>query len=166
MPPLPKVVYVDTNVIIEAVRAGCWKSIAQRFAIHTVATVRDEALKVPAEKSGYVPVDPPAISRHVTVETVNPADILSASVRASGILALDAGERDLLAHVAARHDAAWVVTTADKAAVKTACALGLESRLVSLEELAEASGSKPKLHEWHLKRWLSKVRSEFLLDHS
>jgi hypothetical protein len=165
MPPLPKIVYVDTNVIIEAVRTGCWKSIAQRFAIHTVATVRDEALKVPAEKSGYVPVDAPAISRHVTVEMVNPADVLSASVRASGILALDAGERDLLAHVAARHDAAWVVTTADKAAVKTACALGLESKLVSLEELAEASGSKPKLHEWHLKRWLSKVRSEFLLDH-
>ena len=165
MPPLPKIVYVDTNVIIEAVRTGCWKSIAQRFAIHTVSTVRDEALKVPAEKSGYVPVDAPAISRHVTVEMVNPADVLSASVRASGILALDAGERDLLAHVAARHDAAWVVTTADKAAVKTACALGLESKLVSLEELAEASGSKPKLHEWHLKRWLSKVRSEFLLDH-
>jgi hypothetical protein len=165
MPPLPKIVYVDTNVIIEAVRTGCWKSIAQRFAIHTVATVRDEALKVPADKSRYVPVDASTIFRHVTVEMVSQADILLASAKTPNISALDAGERDLLAHVAARHDDAWIVTTADKAAVKTACALGLESKLVSLEELAEASGSKPKLHEWHLKRWLSKVRSEFLLDH-
>lgn len=165
MPQLPKIVYVDTNVIIEATRTGCWKSIAQRFAIHTVETVRDEALKVPTDKTNYVSVDGESISRHVTVESVSPADVLLASVKTPGILALDAGERDLLAHVAARCGSAWIVTTADKAAVKSACALGLDSKLVSLEELAEASGSKPKLNEWYLKRWLGKVRSEFLLDH-
>jgi hypothetical protein len=87
-----------------------------------------------------------------------------ASTRASGIVALDAGERDLLAHVAAKTKDAWLITTADRAAVKTACALKLDGRLISLEELASQCGQKPKLKEWFQKKWLSNVRSEFLLD--
>jgi hypothetical protein len=58
----------------------------------------------------------------------------------------------------------WVLTTADRAAVRTACALGMDARLVSLEELAAGSGQKPKLNEWFTKNWLGKVKTEYLLD--
>ena len=31
MPPSRQVIYVDTNVIIEATRTGCWKAIINKF---------------------------------------------------------------------------------------------------------------------------------------
>jgi len=31
MPPSRQVIYVDTNVIIEATRTGCWKAILNKF---------------------------------------------------------------------------------------------------------------------------------------
>jgi hypothetical protein len=46
---------------------------------------------------------------------------------------------------------------------RTACALGLDDRLRSLEELAHACGQKPKVEEWFTKKWLSKVKTEYLL---
>jgi hypothetical protein len=164
MPPSKQIIYVDTNVIIEATRTGCWKAILNKFDVRTVETVKKEALRVPADKSQYVPIDAELITKHVNVEKPGAADVLMASTRASGIVALDAGERDLLAHVAAKTKDAWLITTADRAAVKTACALKLDGRLISLEELASQCGQKPKLKEWFQKKWLSNVRSEFLLD--
>ncbi len=159
-----QIIYVDTNVIIEATRTGCWKAILHRFDVRTVETVKKEALKVPADKSHYVEINTELIARHVGVEKVGDTDVLVASTRASSIVALDAGERDLLAHVAAKSEDAWILTTADRAAVKTACELKLEARLRSLEELAASCGQKPKLKAWFQKKWLGKVRSEFLLD--
>jgi len=80
-------------------------------------------------------------------------------------VALDKGERHLLTHVVDLKDRnVWVLTTADRAAVKMACALSLDVRLVSLEELAAGSGQKPGLNEWFTKNWLGKVRTEYLLD--
>jgi len=34
-----QVVYVETNVIIEATRTGCWKSLLDRFDVHTVREI-------------------------------------------------------------------------------------------------------------------------------
>ena len=164
MPPFRQVIYVDTNVIIEATRTGCWKAILNKFDVRTVETVKKEALTVPADKSHYVPIDADLIANHVGVEKVGDAAVLMASTRASGIVALDAGERDLLAHVAAKTKDAWLISTADRAAVKTACELKLDGRLISLEELATQCGQKPKLKDWFQKKWLSNVRSQFLLD--
>jgi len=164
MPPSRQVIYVDTNVIIEATRTGCWKAILNKFDVRTVETVKKEALKVPADRSQYVPIDAELIDKQVGVEKVGAAEVLLASTRASGIVALDAGERDLLAYVAGNTKDAWLITSADRAAVKTACELKLDGRLISLEELATQCGQKPKLKDWFGKKWLSKARSEFLLD--
>lgn len=160
-----KIVYVDTNAIIEATRTGCLKAILNQYDVRTVEEVRRESLRVPKNKKPYVKVDESLFRSQVSVAAVNEADVLRAAVKAHGLMALDMGERDLLAHVAGLKDTnLWILTTADRAAVRTACALGIESKLISLEELATGSGQKPKLSEWFTKTWLGKVRTEYLLD--
>jgi hypothetical protein len=165
MAPPKKIVYVDTNAIIEATRSGCLKAILNQYDVRTVEEVRRESLQVPKDKKSYVKVDEVLFRAQVNVSPVSAADILRAAVKAPGLMALDKGERDLLAHVADMKDPdVWVLTTADRAAVRTACALGMDARLVSLEELAAGSGQKPKLNEWFTKNWLGKVKTEYLLD--
>lgn len=160
-----KIVYVDTNAIIEATRTGCLKAILNHYDVRTVEEVHRESLHVPKDKKSYVKVDEALFRSHVTVSAVKESDILRASVKAPGLMALDKGERDLLAHVATMKDPdVWVLTTADRAAVRTACVLRIDARLVSLEELAAGSGQKPKLSEWFTKDWLGKVKIEYLLD--
>jgi len=160
-----KIVYVDTNAIIEATRTGCLKAILIHYDVRTVEEVRRESLHIPKDKKSYVKVDEALFRSQVSVAAVNAADVLRAAVKAPGLMALDKGERDLLAHVADMNDPnVWVLTTADRAAVRTACALRIDARLVSLEELAAGSGQKPRLNEWFTKKWLGKVKTEFLLD--
>lgn len=36
-----KVVFVDTNVIIEAHRTGCWEALVGSYDVHTVETVAE-----------------------------------------------------------------------------------------------------------------------------
>jgi hypothetical protein len=160
-----KIVYADTNAIIEATRTGCLKAILNHYDVRTVEEVRKESLRIPKDKKSFVKVDEALFRSQVNVSAVTDADILRAAVKAPGLMALDKGERDLLAHVANMEDPdVWILTTADRAAVRTACALGMDSRLVSLEELAAGSGHKPKLNEWFTKNWLGKVKTEYLLD--
>lgn len=160
-----KIVYVDTNAIIEAARTGCLKAILNQYDVRTVEEVRRESLHVPKDRRTYVKVDEAVFRSQVNVCTVKEVDLLKAAVKAPGLMALDKGERDLLAHVATMEDpGVWVLTTADRAAVRTACALRIDARLVSLEELAAGSGQKTKLGEWFTKNWLRKVKTECLLD--
>jgi hypothetical protein len=160
-----KIVYVDTNVIIEATRTGCLKAILNHYDVRTVEEVRRESLQVPKNKTSYVKVDGTLFGSQVAVSAVGTADILRAATRAPGLTTLDKGERDLLAHVAELNNpGVWVITTADRAAVKTACALKLDARMISLEELASACGQKPKLNEWFTKVWLRTVKTECLFE--
>jgi len=50
-------IFVDTNVIIEAFRAKCWKAICGRYSVETVSSVVSEALAGDPEEPGYVVVD-------------------------------------------------------------------------------------------------------------
>jgi len=112
----------------------------------------------------YVKVDAAQFDEKVTVNKVSKIELAAAQLRAPLMAQIDAGERDLLAYVAAHNENALLISTGDRAAVKTACALGLSDRLRSLEELAQNCGQKPKVNEWHTKKWLSRVRTEYLMD--
>src|ERR1700733_9287780 len=103
MPGAPRqIVYVDTNVVIEATRTNCWKALVKRFEIHTVVEVRSEAGRGNPRDKSYVKVDMAEFDTNVTVHTVTAADILEATTKASNLAAIDKGERDLLAWVAAQ----------------------------------------------------------------
>ena len=164
MPPARQIVYVDTNVVIEAVDTGCWAALLNRFDVRTVAEVRRETQAGNRLIKSYVVVDKTQFDAKVTVAEVTKVQLAAAQLRTPLLSQIDPGERHLLAYVAAQDKNALLLTTGDRAAVRAACALGLDDRLRSLEELAGACGQKPAVGDWFTKKWLSKVKTELLLD--
>lgn len=59
----PPTLLVDTNVIIEAVRTGCWRAITGRMNVETVETCINECLRGDAGRSGYVIVSEEELNR-------------------------------------------------------------------------------------------------------
>jgi len=162
-PSSRQVVYADTNVFIEATRTQCLAAMLDRYDVRTVEEVRKEAASGNARNKSYVKVDLMIFETKIKTESVSDKQILNASLKADNLMALDKGERDLLAWCAAQTKDVWLLTTADKAAVKAACGLGFADRLRSLEELAQQCGLSPALNNWFTKKWLSGVKTEFLL---
>jgi len=162
---MPKpILYVDTCVVIQATQSSCWNALAGHFDIRTVAEVSKELATKPDVMHGYVEIDMDAFTRQAVIEQPSTEAQLKAAAKSSTLLGLDAGERDLLAHVFVLEFSGWLVTTGDKAAVLTACALGLADRLISLEEAAEKCGQKPKLKDCYTKRWLTAQKTSYLLE--
>lgn len=162
---MPKeILYVDTCVVIEATRAGCWNAVAGHFQIHTVDEVSKELATKPDIVHGYVNIDIKAFLKQAVIEPKQPQALLQAAANSAAITALDPGERYLLAHVFVIEKNGWLVTTGDKAAVKTACSLGLSERLISLEEVADKCGQRPTLNSWYTKKWLSDQKTAYLLE--
>lgn len=152
--PQPAVL-VDTNVIIEAWRANGWKALAARHALETVGTIVMETHTGFQRRRERQQIDQAELKR--TLRAVHEATELERADLAVRVpdIHLDPGERDLWAHALARSDA-WVLCGPDKASLRVGLRLGLRDRLVSLEELWQQAGFRPrvKLHEnftaaWH-----------------
>lgn len=112
---------------------------------------------------GYVAVDQEAVSKVFTVHSPTKKDIVAAQLKAASVAGLDAGEQDLLAWCAAQNPSSLFATTGDRAAVISACQLGMDGRLRSLEELANAVGSQPQFPRHFTKEWLSGVKTGYWL---
>jgi len=54
-------VFIDTNIIIEAFRTGCWTAICNKFAIETVDKCVEEALTGNPDDPGRVHIDRDAL---------------------------------------------------------------------------------------------------------
>lgn len=159
-------VLVDTNIIIEAVRTGCWNALRAHFSIETVDKCREEARTGDLRRPGYVVVDDNALRDHLRVHAPTPQELSTLDLREPEARRLDPGERHLWAHALARNDA-WLACCCDNAAIRVAVRLGWEDRLKSLEELARAAGANPaaaKLKgQFHTAR-LSAMRTAALLE--
>jgi hypothetical protein len=162
---MPKeILYVDTCVVIEAVRTNCWNAVAGHFEIRTVEAVSQELTKKPAIVHSYVKVDMNTFQKQSSIEKCPHQELLQAGSKSQRIWEPDKGEQDLLAHVFCLQSAELLVTTGDGLAVNVACALGLSDSLISLEEVAEKCGQRPKLNYWFTKSWLQNQKTSFLLD--
>lgn len=150
-----QVVLVDTNIIIEAVRTGCWNAITSHFNIETVEKCCEEARTGEAHRRGYVKVDESALRTRLTAHKVSGVMLFELGQRDPDADRLDAGERHLWAHALGRSDE-WLAACSDRAAVNAAVRLGWEDRLVSLEELVSAAGARSALKR--LKEQFSSAR--------
>jgi len=162
------VVLIDTNVLMEAVRTGCWNAVTGGLNIETVEECRDEASRGDRGRPSYVPVDSEALARIRIVHPVSAVERVAFAMKYADAGNMDAGERDLFAHAysrASQGDEVWVVCSADKACVRAAVALGWHERMRSLGALAAAVGAHPRpaLLDHYGERWLSKHRTEYLL---
>jgi hypothetical protein len=162
------VVLMDTNVVMEAVRTRCWNAVSGGLCVETVEECRDEALRGDRGRPGYVPVSTRDLARIRAEHPVSAVERVTFAMAYPDAENMDAGERDLFAHAfsrVSRGDAVWVVCSADKACVRAAVSLGWHERMFSLGALAAAVGVNPHppLVAQHEERWLSQIRTTFLL---
>lgn len=136
-----QVVLVDTNIIIEAIRTGCWAALTGYFQVETVEKCREEARTGRAYRAGYVNVQEKDLRDRLIAHHVGDQALAGLKLRDAKSELLDAGERHLWAHALGRTDA-WLACTADAAAVHAAVRLGCQDKMVSLEQLTEACGSR------------------------
>ncbi|HYW12819.1 MAG TPA: hypothetical protein VE871_12715 [Longimicrobium sp.] len=162
------IVLVDTNVVLEAVRTRCWNAVTGGLRVETVEECRDEALRGDRGRPGYQPVSEQDLARIRAVHPVSALERATFAMAYPEAQNMDAGERDLFAHVfgrVARGDAVWILCSSDKACVRASVALGWHERMHSLAMLAAAVGATPRppLLDHHSERWLSNLRTEYLL---
>jgi len=156
---------VDTNIIIECVRVGCWGALKAHFGLETVEKCCEEARTGDLRRRGYVVIEEGALRERLKIQKVAPHEIAALVARDPDSRRLDAGELQLWAHALTRRDA-WIASCCDNAAVHAAVRLGWEDRLKSLEELARAAGANPavgKLEDQFGTKRLSAWRTAALL---
>lgn len=159
-------VFVDTNVILEAFRTGCWGAICERFAIETVEKCIEEALTGDPCEPGRV--DVPAeelIGGLVARHAVSKRELATFALKHPECQALDDGELHLLAWLSANCLLAKVLvllSTADKAAIVATGRLDGLDALVSLEHLAENAGATrgqlAELKNHYRTGWLDEIK--------
>jgi hypothetical protein len=156
-------VLVDTNVILECWRAGCWRALAGGYAIETVEECVTETQTGFQMRRAELQIDPRELRASLhAVHAVGAAEMASAFVRDETLAALDLGERTLWAHALARTDS-WVLTGPDKASLRFGVRLGFRERLVALETLLDDAGHRPKnaLRPAYTAKWLETTLNAF-----
>lgn len=159
-------VFVDTNVILEAFRIGCWSVLTSAFSIETVEKCVEEALTGDPTDPRRVAVDRETLvgglaARH-PVDKRTVARFALAHPASAG---LDDGELHLLAWLHGQGPIAPVkllLSTADKAAIVAAGRLDWLDIVTSLEHLAQQAGvSRSQLDQTarhYRQQWLDEIK--------
>ncbi len=134
-------VLVDSMIVIEAVRTGCWNAITGQLQMITVEECAEELRRGDPGTRGYVRVTDQDIAR-ITVAPLSNEARAELRIRYPAADGLDPGESDLLAHAMTRSDD-FQLCSCDKAAVVAADAFGWLDRVVSLEAVAASVGARP-----------------------
>jgi hypothetical protein len=158
-------VLVDTNVIIECFRVGCWRALSSGYRIETVEDCVIETQTGFQRRRPEQQIDGAGLRKTLAaVHAVTDAQQAAILVRAPDI-ALDVGERSLWAHAFTRDDA-WVLCGPDKASLRLGVRLGHRERLAALESLLEGVGYRPKdsLKLPYTRKWLDRVVGELVVS--
>lgn len=154
---------LDTNVIIEAHRVNCWKLLLDQFILESTEECCREAAGGYTRRGGYVAVDVAVLRKDIRIHKPTPDMMTKATATALNFQSIDPGEREVLA-IAFADAALRRVGTADRIAIQVASQLGLLERVVSLEEILQATGDSRALLKHHTKKWLSDIKLQLLLD--
>ena len=157
-------VLVDTNVIIESYRTRIWNALVGGRRVETVEDCVTETQTGFQLRRQEQLIDVGVLRESLaTVHSVDNRQRAELAVRNQGI-ALDKGEESLWAHVLGRDDA-WVLCGPDRASLRCGVRLGFRERLVSLEELAESVGHRPRiaLKQHYTKAWLDRALGEMVI---
>jgi hypothetical protein len=154
-------VLVDTNVIIEAWRAGAWRALANGYAVETVEdcvveTQTGYQRRAPAQQINDKQLRAALKAIHDVTDTHKAA----AFVRDQQFAFLDAGEQALWAHALTRTDS-WILCGPDRASLRFGLRLGFRDRLIALELLLRDAGHKSaKLRPAYTSKWLTTTLAE------
>lgn len=134
-------VLLDTNVILEAHRVGCWRAIASEFQLITVEKVVEETQTGHQNRSPEQNVDEHALrgSLHL-VATVSREQTAAIDIEYPDH-GLDEGEHHLVAYAATLRDQpAWLLNSPDKGTIRFCSRADWLDRLVSLQAMSDTLG--------------------------
>jgi len=159
------IIFLDTNAIIEAERAGILKALTGNFnKLSTVNKCVQELDNGDKADPDYIQVDTKFISEKFSLKTVTQKEIAELLLKLDNEIALDPGEKELLAHVNRQTIKIFFICSPDRACIKAANKLGLLDKVISLEDLTDASGiKKVNLRNHFSKRWLSARKTDIAL---
>ena len=158
------VALVDTNVIIEAQRTGAWAALAGAYRVETVEDCVTETQTGHQRRPRERWIDSGDLEASLAaVRKVSDRERAELAVRISDI-ALDRGEESLWAHALGR-SGMWFLCGPDRASLRVGVQLRLRERLVSMEELLDRAGHRPRpsLRPAYTKKWLDRVVSEMVV---
>jgi hypothetical protein len=164
-------IFVDTNVILEALRTQCWTAICNRYAIETVEKCIEEALTGNPDVVNRTPVQRKVLVDGLTARhKVRGLDLASLALSYPECEGLDAGELHLFSYLHAQgmiFNHGTRIATADKAAIRFTEKLGWLSSIISLEELVMQSGVTNAqisgLRAHYRNSWLSEIKTKIFL---
>ena len=160
------IIFMDTNVIIEAERAGILKHLAGHYKkLSTVEKCVEELGKGDKTAPDYVPVDTGFVNGNMSVSPVSPKEIAELLLKLNNEVALDPGEKELLAHINSQNIKIFYICSPDRACIKAAGKLGIMDKVISLENLTESCGIKnPKIRNHFSKKWLQDFKTQLALE--
>ncbi|WP_025869227.1 hypothetical protein [Methylobacillus glycogenes] len=159
------IVLIDTNVIIEAHRAVCWKPLSHHFQLHTVSKVIEET------QTGFQNRNPEQLieinelkSSFAHIESIETSRVIAFDLEV-GEVGLDDGEKALIIYAQSLKQPVWYLNSPDLAAVRYMSQQGWQDRLVSLESMLKhlKHRSKNPLKNNYTEAWLSQARLKNLL---
>lgn len=156
-------VLLDTMVIIEAHRVGCWSSLLNWFKLETVERCIIECADGNKARAGYVPLDAEKLKQEMTVHAVSQKMRVELANRGGNMLGVHDGERDLLSY-ALTQPPIPLVCCVDKAAIRLGHRLKMLDRFVALDEMArEAGNRKSGYASQYTKAWLAEFKMAVIM---
>lgn len=157
-------VLIDTTVIIEAHKKGCWASLVKSFSFHTVESCVVESVTGDLRKKDRVKIDNDVLRGQLIVHKAEERDYLMAALKSNRFDRLDDGEKELMAYAYEHLRDAWFVSSQDAACIRVGHELGFLERFVSLEELAVIIGLNVQFERHFGNKWLERLRTELRLE--
>lgn len=158
------VVLVDTNVIIEAYRTDTWAALVGAFGVETAQDCVTETQTGFQLRSREQWIDVADLKASLgAVHEVTQAERAELAIRGIGI-ALDRGEESLWAHALGR-TGTWSLCGPDRASLRLGVRLHLRDRLVSMEELLDKAGHRPRraLRVAYTRAWMDRVVNQMVI---
>ena len=155
-------IYIDTMIIIEACKLGCWNDLSGAYSLQTVSKCIEEI------DTGNM--NPEVETRIITdylrlnSEKVDGRDVFNFEMQLQGRADPDDGEKELLSHVLKLKSKDFFICCCDKAGVRSGYYLGLLDLFVSLEDLLRNIGNKTKLRYHFTNNWLSQFKTQLRLE--
>lgn len=164
-----QIVLVDTNVILEAHRVGCWVALSQYFALHTVEEVITETQTGYQNRAPEQTIDEATLRKQLRhVEPINETQQADLAIDYPDAV-LDAGERDLVIYAGLLTQATpsisvWFLNSPDIATIRHAHRRQWLDHLISLEEMSQHLKLKAKLNlkNNYTRTWLSSQKIQFI----
>ena len=157
-------VLVDTNVVIEAHRTGTWSALVGAYVIETVedCVAETQTGYQSRRRDHWIELGDLQASLGA-VHEVTDRERAELAVRVGGI-ALDRGEESLWAHALAR-TGSWFLCGPDRASLRAGVRLRLRDRLVSMEELLDRAGHRPRrgLRPAYTRAWMARAVGEMVV---